>query len=273
MAPDEIIDEVELEIESQDEQDTPPDTSLTEQERKTWEGRLRKEQERFETIKANLAQYNVTVDEFGNIVPIQQQGDYYPTTGEYQQLYQPTYNQLYQQPYQQPYQPTYQQQYTPPDDEEFDPFVPENIDKRVTSTVAPVVNGMMSAQDWLIEQELKRQNPDWGEIGNEVRNYIRSLGATGFSQVISMNRADLIDMAIFAARGKRGHARAAGDREKQEAERQAAISAAAATGGAPSAGAAGDGYDYTPEEREAIAAAGMTVAEYEELTNGRAELK
>lgn len=261
MAPDEIIDEVELEIESQDEQDTPPDTSLTEQERKTWEGRLRKEQERFETIKANLAQYNATVDEFGNIVPIQQQGDYYPTTGEYQQLYQ--------QPYQQPYQ----QQYTPPDDEEFDPYVPENIDKRVTSTVAPVVNGMMSAQDWLIEQELKRQNPDWGEIGNEVRNYIRSLGATGFSQVISMNRADLIDMAIFAARGKRGQARAAGDREKQEAERQAAISAAAATGGAPSAGAAGDGYDYTPEEREAIAAAGMTVAEYEELTNGRAELK
>lgn len=261
MAPDEIIDEVELEIESQDEQDTPPDTSLTEQERKTWEGRLRKEQERFETIKANLAQYNATVDEFGNIVPIQQQSDYYPTTGEYQQLYQ--------QPYQQPYQ----QQYTPPDDEEFDPYVPENIDKRVTSTVAPVVNGMMSAQDWLIEQELKRQNPDWGEIGNEVRNYIRSLGATGFSQVISMNRADLIDMAIFAARGKRGQARAAGDREKQEAERQAAISAAAATGGAPSAGAAGDGYDYTPEEREAIAAAGMTVAEYEELTNGRAELK
>mgnify|MGYP000993249605 CR=1 FL=1 len=261
MAPDEIIDEVELEIESQDEQDTPPETSLTEQERKTWEGRLRKEQERFETIKANLAQYNATVDEFGNIVPIQQQGDYYPTTGEYQQLYQ--------QPYQQPYQ----QQYTPPDDEEFDPYVPENIDKRVTSTVAPVVNGMMSAQDWLIEQELKRQNPDWGEIGGEVKNYIRSLGATGFSQVISMNRADLIDMAIFAARGKRGQARAAGDREKQEAERQAAISAAAATGGAPSAGAAGDGYDYTPEEREAIAAAGMTVAEYEELTNGRAELK
>ena len=233
-----LVDESPPELEVQ-EAAPPPDAPavIDENERRTWEGRTRAEQEKIATARAGLQQMGWDLDADGR-------------------------------PYQVQQQPAYQAPATDPEPEDFNPYdvgqVRNMIQQEATRIAGQMVGGLMPVIDRSLETSLAQQYNDYNDIKQDTTATLRAMGYQGIAHAQAVNPAHL-DIAINAARGKRGSSAPAPPDPNVEAQRQARIAAAAGTGGGQSTQARGNNYGFSTEELAQLANVGVDPAEANEM--------
>jgi len=244
------------------EQSGPTDEQLLEEAKngwKTWEGRLRTEQENktraFDALDAQYASQGYRVNrDSGQLEAIANQ------TGGYQ-----TTNQQYTQPIE--------------DDEVIfdsvtDAAVEARIARGVQQGVATAINGLMPLLGNLTQSSISQQVDDWKDIGPEVTARLQ----TQYGMTLVQAQAQvpqLIEDLSLAARQRRGVSTAVIPKPttidpalvEQERRRLAAIGGAASIGGS-SAPSQVQSVDMTDEDRKVAAELGMTDEQYMALGNG-----
>lgn len=226
--------------------ETPRPAALSEQERRTWEGRLRTEQSRLGNIATNLAQYGLEADQYGNV---QQMAGYEAPVSEAEDIID----------YEDPAQTRAR--------------ISALADQRATQIVGGALKAIAPLLGDLYEDRLMRKYTDWGDIGADTEQLLRQSGFQNAIQAAAM-RPDILNMAVLAARGKRAGAtggqrtQRAAEAPGAEEERKRRIEEAADVGGSVLTQMKRVGLHFTPEEEQYRREQGLSEEELAESLAG-----
>jgi hypothetical protein len=196
---------------------TPEETiAKLENDRKADLGRLNKEQEKIARTREQLTGSGYTTDDEGNLITD-------PAT------------QRYQQPAPKP-EPEVELLFDTETDAGIQKRIQAGVDagmQRIMGQITPILNQVVSSS------VIGPQHPDWKEIAPEVEATLKQMGYLGgVAQAMQMNPA-MLDVAINAARGKRGVVAPTPPTlgtQDTEAARQAALGSAGRIGGSGGSG-------------------------------------
>ncbi|MBP7937897.1 MAG: hypothetical protein KA354_24935 [Phycisphaerae bacterium] len=224
-------------------------TGIDENERKTWEGRLRAEQDRLNTTRTALQQMGWDVDEHGNPYPTQQA----------------------QQPQTQYQQPAEQ------NDEEFE-WTTQNLRQMIRQEAQQIaaqqVGGLLPVVDQTLTAVYEQKYNDFNEIKADTTNILRQMGYSSITHAQAVNAA-AVQIAMDAARGRKAASTPAPPDPNIEAQRQARVAQAVTPGaGGTAQPTTGKTYGFSAEEVAQLAAMGLTPEQADRmLSDGVARVK
>lgn len=226
-------------------QDAAEDINLT----RTWEGRVRVEQEKLSQIRSQLNAMGLDLDSDNKNIVVQQ-APQYGTTGYYQ-----------------PPAPE------PPAEEEteYERELKTMMRQEAQATAGQMLREtfgvLMPVLEEVVASHTAQQVTDWSEIKDDVTDTCRKRGFPNLT-VAKAQDPQFFALAVDAARGKKAAsapppqpATTGGDARRQR------IDAAAGVGG--QAGVGGNAYEYDTAEDEALRqASGLTKEQYAAIAEG-----
>jgi hypothetical protein len=212
---------------------------VDENERKTWEGRVRAEQAKFDVLDAQLAPQGYKVDrENGQIVPI----------------------------------PGYAPQSPAEPEDDYDPYDKAAVQKMIRDGIQAGINELMPVIDATVDTAVGTSIADWNDIKAGVLERARSMGFSSLTEL--RKRPDVFDLFVDAERGKRGSVPASpAAPSTTDASREELIAAGATVGGGGSTTVSPSEYQLDAEERDYIKRNKLTEAQYIEQISGPAKIK
>lgn len=212
-----------------------------------WEGRIKKEQTRYESVKKQLESMGATVLEDGTILPPQQQ---------------------------QPVAPQYGYEVPPVEinadliDPDYKAYIDKSIDAKAALIAQQMVAPLMTQVNTIAEDNFASKTSDWNEIRGDVLGELRKFGIHSLADA-NIKSPDLVKLTVDAVRGRRSAVNATA-----EGQRQKLITEAAGVGGAGgNAPAPSSKSKYSAEDKAELARLGMTEQEYEDMTSGPLTIK
>ncbi len=232
-------------------------------DRKADLGRLTAANQQLNAARRSLQARGLDLDESGNVVPLDpfadaglgpgDRGDRgfggAPTPGPQTQT---------------GYEPDEEEIWTKPRE-----YVGQRAQEAAREETAQALRVVLPVLDGLVETTLSSKYPDWGQIGRDVKETLKSMGFSNLTHAMTMPQH--VETAVFAVRGRRLAAGGAPGAAEAEAARQQRVAAGASAGGASAAAPAG-GSGLSPEEKEEARAMGLTDADYVKLRDGVVEI-